>query len=83
MPRTDVDEGSAGARRLLRAGLVIFVSASALWLLALAGATTLASNGSNPAAKVLILTFTVLLWPIAALGLLLLLCWLVVRIAAD
>jgi hypothetical protein len=58
-----------------------FVSAIAIWLVALAAATTLAKSGSEVAAKITILTFTVLLWPIAVVGALLLLCWLVVRLA--
>ena len=72
-----------GSRRLLRTGLWTSLGAIALWLMALFGAATLANNGSDPAAKILILTFTVLMWPAAVVGLLLLLCWLILSLAGG
>jgi hypothetical protein len=60
---------------------MIFISAW-LWLAVWGGALVLASRGADRAAQVLFLTFTVLLWPVATLGVILLLCWLVMWIAA-
>ena len=76
-------EGRFGPNRLARAGLLMFGSASGLWLLVVGGATALATSKTDLIAKVLILTCTVLLWPVATLGLLLLLCWLVIRIVTS
>jgi hypothetical protein len=76
-------QGVEGSRRLLRTGLWTSLGAITIWLLALYGATTLANNGSDPSAKMLLLTFTVLMWPAAVVGLLLLLCWSILSIAGG
>jgi hypothetical protein len=51
--------------------------------LAFYAANTLANSGSDPAAKILLLTFTVLMWPAAVIGVFLLLSWAVLRAGAG
>jgi hypothetical protein len=73
-------EGRFGPRRLLRAGFMMVAAAVTLWLLVVATATILPDTNANPLAKIVILTFTVVLWPVATIGVLLLLCWLILWI---
>ncbi|MBV8068521.1 MAG: hypothetical protein JO270_01350 [Acidobacteriaceae bacterium] len=73
-------EERSGLTRLLRTGCILFATAGILWLFVFGSANLLVVTGSGRAAQVLLLTFTVLLWPFATLGLLLLICWLVLRI---
>ena len=67
--------------RLLRTGLVMVGFAGALWLFIIAVAGLWADPHSDPVAQVLVLTFTILLWPFGTLGLLVLACWLLLRLA--
>lgn len=77
---TDIEGQRLGTRRLLKAGFTMFGVAATFWLIII-GATAISSNSKpDPIAQVLILTFTILLWPVATLGLLALLCWLVIRV---
>jgi hypothetical protein len=67
--------------RLLRTGLVMVGSAAALWLFIIVVARLWSDPHSDPVAQVLVLTFTILLWPFGTLGLLVLACWLLLRLA--
>jgi hypothetical protein len=73
-------EGRFGPRRLLRTGLAMVGVAAAVWLAVVAAATAWTTGAPNPLVSVLVLTFTILLWPAATLGLLVLACWMVLRI---
>ena len=64
----------------MRTGLWMFGTASALWLVIVGGAMVWLKDRPDPIAEVLTLTFTIALWPVAALGVLTLLCWLVIRL---
>jgi hypothetical protein len=67
--------------RLLRTGLVMVGFAAALWLVVIGVARLWSDPQSDPVAQMLVLTFTVLLWPLGTLGLLVLACWLLLRLA--
>lgn len=82
-PRRLEMEGRFGSRRLLRTGAVMVLIAGWLWLAIWGAAIVLANRGSDRAAEILFLTFTVLLWPVATLGVILLLCWVVMWLAAH
>ena len=79
MPFLEIEQ-RFGPRHLLRAGSAMVGTASILWLLAFAAAKILANGKADPLATILILTFTIVLWPIAILGILLLLGWFVLWI---
>ena len=76
MPFLEIEQ-RFGPRHLLRAGSAMVGTAGILWLLAFAAAKILANGRPNPLATILILTFTIVLWPIAILGALLLVGWFV------
>ena len=53
-------------------------AALGVWLLVLAVAKILPNSVQNPLAQIAVLTFTVVLWPMLAIGALLVVSWLVI-----
>ncbi|MBV9265630.1 MAG: hypothetical protein JO061_05625 [Acidobacteriaceae bacterium] len=76
-------EARSGLHRLLRAGFVLLGSAIVLWVASLGFVKAFVKGHSDPIAQVIVLTATVLLWPFATIGLLLLLAWAIIRIAVH
>jgi hypothetical protein len=68
-----------GPRRLLKAGLIMCGIAAAVWLSVFWGLVVFSTIIPAEIAQVVMLTSTVLLWPMGVLGLIVLLCWLCVQ----
>jgi hypothetical protein len=69
-----------GGRRLLKTGLMMCGIAAAVWLSVFWGVVVFWANIPTAFAQLVILTSTVLLWPIETLGLVVLLCWLFIQL---
>jgi hypothetical protein len=76
--KTDSDI-TAGWNRLLRAGFKMVGAALLLWLASVSLARIGWNGGSDPVAQILLLTSTILLWPFATLGVLMVVCGLLIR----
>jgi hypothetical protein len=75
------DREIRGSHRLLKAGLMMCGIAAALWFSVFWGLMVFSANIPAAIAQVVMLTSTVLLWPMGALGLVVLLCWLCIQIS--
>ena len=69
-----------GPRRLLKTGLLMCGIAAVVWVSVFGGLVVFSANIPAAVAQLVMLTSTVLLWPIATLGLLVLLCWLFIQL---
>jgi hypothetical protein len=69
-----------GPRRLLKTGLIMCGIAATVWLSLFWGLVVFSTNIPAAVAQLVMLTSTVLLWPMGTLGLVVLLCWLFIQL---
>lgn len=55
-------------------------AALGVWLLVLCASLLLPNSAKNPLAQIAVLTFTIVLWPMLAIGALLVLSWAIIRL---